>query len=123
MEKFKGIFIYIVSFLIVFPPLATCLVYVINKRIHQHTWRAIHQAVQWTNIFYIISTMLLCYSLFERIFLSYIILLHIIILTILVVAQWKRQTNIEMKQCLKLLWRISFLLFMLSYIILSIYGI
>lgn len=123
MEILKLSIIYVLGIFVTAPIIATFVVYLLSKRRKNHTWRAIHQAVHWTFLLYVLSCIAIFYVLFNRTFISWILLLHIAILMTLIILQWKRDTHINMKRSIKLLSRISFIIFFVGYLSFALYGI
>lgn len=115
--------IYIIAFMITLPFIATILAYIIFKNLYSQQWKAIHQAVNWTTIFYIAAVTLLLTIIFNRGFITIILLVLLCMLAGIIIFQWKVNTEVELKKALKILWRICFLLFLISYIVLVIIGI
>lgn len=115
--------IYFVSGLVTIPFVSTYIVYYINKKLFSHQWRAIHQSVKWTNIFYIFASIIIVQILFNQSILWLIIILHLVMLIVVVIYQWKKQSDISLQRSFKIVWRASFLMFFLSYLLLTVYGI
>ncbi len=109
--------------LIVLPILMTLLFYFFGVHFTGNRWKSIHKASQWTAIFYVIAVSLLLEKIFQHGFIGYILILLIIILAVILIIQWKKDTEVTLLSGLRLLWRISFLLFSLTYVGLVIYMI
>jgi len=92
-------------------------IYVIRKK----KWKAIHLSVQFTAIFYVIAVSIMIKVIFQLNVTSYIIIFHIAMLSILLIIQWKTKTEVILIDGLKLLFRLSFLIFFLPYIGFSIF--
>jgi len=122
MKNLSTFLVYLISGLITVPLLSTYLVYFVSKKTHRHQWRAVHQAVHYTNLLYIIAVHIIVQLLFDYSLIWLIIILHLLILTIIAIYQRKKYTDINMFLGFKLLWRISFLIFFTSYVILIVYG-
>lgn len=61
---------YTIALFIAFPFIITFLAYGITKFRKQHTWKAVHNAVQWSAIFFILGVGVLLQLLFDRSFLA-----------------------------------------------------
>lgn len=122
MNNLSTFLVYLISGLITVPFFSTYLVYFLSKKIHHHQWRAIHQAVHYTTLLYIIAVHIIVQLLFNYSLVWLIILLHLFILMIVIIYQRRKYTDINMVLGFKLLWRISFLIFFVSYVILIVYG-
>jgi len=115
--------IILLAFIITAPILITILTYYSLKFMYQNPHKAFLVAVNWTTIIYIIAVNTLLTYLFEGAFIGYIIVFLLCMLTIIIVLQWKNNTEINYQKALKLLWRLSFLSFFVLYISLVLYGI
>jgi hypothetical protein len=116
-------FIILLAFIITSPILITILTYYSLKFMYQNPLKAFLVAINWTTIIYIVAVNTLLTYLFEGSFIGYIIVFLLCMLTIIVIMQWRNNTEINYKKALKLLWRISFLSFFVFYIFLVLYGI
>lgn len=115
--------IYLLAVFLTVPILATGLVYGISKKITRKHWKSVHRAVNWTTILYIISVSLGLSILFDRPYPGIILIVLLSLLACIVIVQWKTQTEIVFSKALKLLVRISFLLFFGLYVMLVVTGI
>src|SRR5690625_4691849 len=111
------------ALLVSVPLIPTWLIYMMSMKIYQHRWKAIHTAVNWTTIFYIISVLILFNQFFNQSFLGIISIAFVIMLSIIIIVQWKKDKEVSLLTGLKLLWRIYFLIFFLLYICLILFGI
>lgn len=123
METIKLFFIYFISGLVAVPLVSTYVVYLLSEKVYNHKWRAIHQSVQLTNVFYIFACIIMGQVLFDVSLFWFIILLHLVILIVIIIYQWKKYTDISLQKGIKIAWRISFLMFFTSYFVLATYGI
>lgn len=112
-----------IAFLITFPLLPTFLTYKISKKIVNHKLRALHIAINWTTILYILATITMLKNIFGRQFIGIISALILFLLTIIIIWQWKTKTEVLLSRAIKILWRLCFLIFISTYTILAIYGI
>lgn len=108
-----------IAICVAFPFSITILVYGITKIQKKHTWKAIHHAVQWSSIFFILAVCMLLQLLFDKNFLGWIILLLILGLVWALIHQYRNQTEIKFSKAVKIVWRSSFLIFSSTYILLS----
>lgn len=123
METIKIYIFYIISCFVSLPFVITYIVYLLNKKLYKHKWRAIHQSAQLTNVFYVFACIIIVQLLFNVSLFWMIVLLHLILWIVMIVYQWKKDTEISLKRSFKIVWRASFLIFFVSYFILTIYGI
>lgn len=107
--------------LMIIPILLTYVTYKVIYLVYKKKWKAIHLSVQYTAIFYVIAVTIMINVLFQLNVASYMIIFHIALLSILLIIQWKTKTEVMLFDGLKLLFRLSFLIFFLSYIGFSIF--
>ena len=115
--------IYTLAFFITAPIVATIIVYFLSSLRHRNSMKALHKAVNWTTVFYILSVWLMLAMIFNRNFIGIILILLLVILAMIIFFQWKWKQDVQFRKALKLLWRISFLLFLILYICLALFGI
>lgn len=108
---------------IVIPIFVTWLLYVSSYWISKIRWKSIHIAVQGSTIFYIIAVSILLENIIEQNLIGYIFIGLLIALSIILIVQWKINTEVILKKGLKVLARLSFLIFSTIYIALISYEI
>jgi hypothetical protein len=117
------IIIYLLSFFITVPIVATVILYIIVLKIRRSSKKAVHQAVNWSTIFYIFSVLILVQYLFNISVTGLILVFMLLVLAILIFYQWKTNIDIEIKKALKILWKICFLLFFICHVCFTVIGI
>ncbi|WP_218775550.1 DUF3397 domain-containing protein [Oceanobacillus senegalensis] len=115
--------VYIIAFFITVPIIATIFTFILFLKLCRSKKRALHKSINWTIIFYIIAVMILIQVIFQIDSFGYILVVLLTILTIIILAQWKKNTEIEFKKAFRLLWRVCFLLFLFLYLSLLIFGL
>lgn len=110
-------------FFLIFPIISTLVVFYLSNYIFKHTWKAIHFTVQSTAVFYIIAVVLLLEKFFNQTFVGIILIILITVLSVILIFQWKRHTEVNLRTGLKVLTRISFLVFGIIYTMLISYEI
>ncbi|MGX4669131.1 DUF3397 family protein [Cerasibacillus sp. JNUCC 74] len=116
-------FIYLLSFFITIPIFATWLTYIIISKWARHPLRAVHFAVTWTTPLYVIAVIFLIAIIFDVNVVGIILALLLISIAIIIMFQWKRNTEVLLIKAVKLMWRFTFLLFFLLYCLFVIIGI
>lgn len=107
--------------LIIIPVFSTILLYQLHKKIKKSSWKALHFSAQVSSLFYIAAVTSLLYVLFEISVIGKLLILFLIILSIMLILQWKKDTEVSLLKALKILLRISFLSFGLLYVLLIVY--
>ena len=115
--------VYTLSFFITIPFLASLLVYLVSMVLDRNKLKAIHRLVNWTTLLYIIAVTIMLSIIFSLSFIGIVLILLLAILTIIIFIQWKTKGDVEITRAVKLLWRISFLLFFMLYSSLLLIGI
>src|SRR5699024_1084182 len=123
VSSFGTIVASIFSFFIAFPFLLTIVLYLGNIMIHVHPLKAFHRSMAWSTFFYIFSVIQMLSMFFEKFFIGIFACLFLITLSGLIIYQYRKGTDIELKKASRILWRICFLLFNSLYFVLVFYGI
>lgn len=113
----------IIAFLITFPFLSTIFVYVASNKVVQHQLRAFHISINWTTILYILSTNMMLNNIFGQQFIGITIGAILFLLAMIIIWQWKTRTEVLLSRAIKIMWRLCFLFFLSTYIVLVVYGI
>ncbi|WP_339227597.1 DUF3397 domain-containing protein [Oceanobacillus sp. FSL K6-2867] len=116
-------FIYSIAFFITIPLIATALTYIISVKIHRVKLRALHQAVNWTTILYIIAVSIMLNLIVGSSFTGWMVVLFLIALTSVIISQWKYKNEVVFRKAVKIIWRFAFLLYFMVYILLVFIGI
>ncbi|ASK63592.1 hypothetical protein CFK37_16215 [Virgibacillus phasianinus] len=118
-----NIVINIIACAIMVPFIVTWLIYKGHRLQRKTRLYAFHKAVAWSAILYILSVMMMLKAIFNDFFVGYIILFHLVCLTVLIIIQRVNHTEVAFKKACKIVWRLSFLLFFFLYIGLILIGI
>lgn len=118
-----NVLIYLMAITITMPIILTATVYFLSYKITNHKRKAFHLAVNWTTLFYILSTIHLLFIILGHYFIAIILGVILSILILVIVYQWRYKTEILIFQAIKLSWRIYFLLFFILYVLLILIGI
>jgi hypothetical protein len=93
------------------------------KGITKNTRRSVHVALDSTTILFIISVHFLIETIWGKSLFWLIILLMILIAMVFVFVHWKVKEEIILKKVMKGFWRFNFILFLVAYISLTLYGL
>src|SRR5699024_4361469 len=116
------IFIYFIIIILVYIPILMIIhFYQIHYRMNKNQWRAIHFTVQFSFIFYIIADTILFNWILHKNLLGIFAIFLIILLSIILIIQRKLKMEIDLKQGIVSLMRVSFLIFSILYVILLLY--
>jgi|SRR5690625_57684 len=103
------------------PLIITYLLYKIHLLIKKQKWQAIHFTTEFSTVFYIVATTILLKQLFNQSVIGYILIFLILTLAIILIVQWKNHTEVILTKGLKTLFRLSFLIFFVSYLLVGGY--
>lgn len=106
--------------LISIPVISTIIIYQIRFKMIHNQWASFHLAAQLSAIFYIAAVSTLLHILFDSYYIGIILIILISVLALIIIIQWKKDTEVLLLKGLKLLSRISFLTFFIGYIVLLI---
>ncbi|PFO09942.1 hypothetical protein COJ85_00735 [Bacillus sp. AFS076308] len=105
------------------PIIGTILVFTVIKLTLKTTKKALHMALDYTTIFYIVSVHFLIVTLWDKSFFWLIILVMLVIAMVFVFVHWKVKEEIIVKRVWKGFWRFNFILFFFTYFVLTFYGL
>ncbi|WP_160720172.1 DUF3397 domain-containing protein [Bacillus sp. USDA818B3_A] len=117
------IFSSVLTIFFAIPILGTILVFTVIKITLKTTKKALHRALDYTTILYIISVHFLIITLWEKSFFWLIILVMLMIAMVFVFVHWKVKQEIIVKRVWKGYWRFNFILFFFAYFLLTLYGL
>ncbi|RLL45228.1 DUF3397 domain-containing protein [Oceanobacillus piezotolerans] len=115
--------VYITAFFITVPVVATMTVYIISRKIYRTSRRAVHSAVNWTTILYILAVAIECMIIFGKSFLSFMLLFFLLVSALIITAGWKWKMEVQLRKTLKIAWRMHFLLYFFLYFVLLLIGV
>ncbi|MBV7503837.1 DUF3397 domain-containing protein [Bacillus sp. sid0103] len=113
----------IISIFFALPFLGFIIVFFVLKMFTRNTRKSVHLALDSTTILFIISVHFLIVTIWERSFFWLIILIMILIAMVFVFVHWKVKEEIILKKVMKGFWRFNFILFLLAYLALTLYGL
>ncbi|MBM7571724.1 DUF3397 domain-containing protein [Aquibacillus albus] len=117
------VFSNVTACLITFPILFTILLYIGVLKAFRNKWKSVYITVNYTTILYIFSVGILLYVLFERNFIGYIFIFLLVLLSTIILIQWKTKEEIIFIYAWKIFWRLTFLLFFFLHISLILLGL
>lgn len=113
----------IISIFFTVPFLGFIIVFFVSKFVTKNTRKSVHKALDFTTILFIISVHFLIVTILGKSLIWLIILVMIVIAMVFVFVHWKVKEEIILKTVMKGFWRFIFLLFLLAYITLTLYGL
>ncbi|RYG74071.1 DUF3397 family protein [Lentibacillus lipolyticus] len=114
---------YLIGIIITVPMLATLGVYYAAIGAGRNNWKAVHTAVNWTTLLYILAVIVMLSTIVGSGYAGIILILLMILFTVIIVVRWKKFTEVVFYNAFKIFWRICFLLFVCLYFLLAIMGI
>lgn len=103
------------------PPFISFFVYYLSKLIVKHKRRAFHIMIAWTTIFYIVVASWLLEEIISYNVIGMTPVVLLLLLSIILIIQWRIRTEVVLRNGLKILWRLLFLIFIPIYFCLLIY--
>lgn len=113
----------IISIFFALPFLGFLLVFIITKLVTNNNRKSVHRALDYSTILFVISVHFLIETIWGKSLSWLIILIMILIAMIFVFVHWKVKEEIVLRKVLKGFWRFNFILFLLAYITLTLYGL
>jgi hypothetical protein len=114
---------WIVATFVTIPVLSFFITYMISRKMTKNKKKSFLVSTDVMTLFLILSVNYLALAIWGESFLWQIVLLLLVIIMITLVLQWKVKQDIHLHKVLKGFWRISFLLFFIGHIGLTIYGL
>ncbi|OIJ17736.1 hypothetical protein BKP45_19400 [Anaerobacillus alkalidiazotrophicus] len=114
---------WIVATFVTLPLLAFYFVYIVSVKTTKNKRRSIKLAVDVTTILFIFAVYYIAYELWALSLFWLILIAILIVAIIFTIIHWKLSKDIELKKLIKGIWRLNFLLFLIVYFLLSIYGL
>src|SRR5699024_1715777 len=115
--------IYFIALIITFPIIATFLLYWLAAKLFKHRLKAVHFAVNWSARIAIVPDLILIRILVRLQLTGILVMILLILMAVIMIIQWKVNTDVQFFKALKILWRTCFLVFLLLYICLVLFGI
>lgn len=109
--------------LVTLPLVGYLLMFIFSKQFTKNHKRSVQRAIDFSTLLLIISNHFLIVVIWGKSFLWLILLILITLAIIFVLYHWKVRQEIEYTRVFKGYWRMNFLLFFFSYVVLIIYGI
>lgn len=113
----------IISIFFALPFLGFLMVFFGVKLVTNNTRKSVHRALDTTTILFVISVHFLIVTIWGKSFFWLIILTMILIAMVFVFVHWKVKEEIILKKVMKGFWRFNFILFLLAYLTLTLYGL
>lgn len=119
MDGFIG---WIISIALTVPIISLMILYIIIRIFVDSKEKSILLAVDLSTIIFIISVHFHLMTIFEQSFLPFILLFLLCLLLIVFSLEHRKSNVTSVKKITRTTWRISFLLFVTGYFILTVYG-
>lgn len=114
---------WIATVFITLPILTFIVIFIVSKSITKNGQRSARHAVDGSTIFFIIAVYFLNQTIWGQSFLWIILLVMIFIAMIVSIVHWKVREEVDFLRIARGTWRLQFLLFSFSYLVLIIVGI
>jgi len=109
--------------LVTLPLVGYLLMFIFSKQLTKNHKRSVQRAIDFSTLLLIISNHFLIVVIWGKSFLWLIFLVLITLALIFVLYHWKVRQEIDYTRVFKGYWRMNFLLFFCSYVVLILYGI
>jgi hypothetical protein len=113
----------LIATFITVPILVYILIFIISKLITKKHRKAVQISLDYSTIFFILSVHFLVLAIWGKSFLWAIFIFMIICAIIFVIINWKLKGEIIFSRFFRGFWRFCFLVFFITYLILTIYGV
>src|SRR5699024_2379977 len=106
--------------MMIIPMVVMILFYQTNYWIYKHKWRAIHFTVQASSIFYVISVIYMLERWLPFMITRYIVIDIMLMISIILIRQWRKKKEVVLSKALKFMARILFLVCFILYLTLIV---
>jgi hypothetical protein len=113
----------ILATFVTIPVLSFLISYMILRKVTKNKRKSLHISTDITTLFLILSVNYLLLTIWKESFLWLIALILLVIAMITVFMQWKVKQDVQLKKVIKGFWRLSFFLFFVGHIGLTVYGL
>src|SRR5699024_1602601 len=117
------VIVYFIAGMITLPMIVTLIMYWGALNFSFHKLKALHFAVHWSCLLYIIADLILIRIIFNQQVVGIVLLCFLCLFTIIVINQCKVKNEVNFSKGIKLVWRMSFLFFLMMYICLFFIGV
>lgn len=118
----NNLLMWMMSIAFAFPFVSLVIILVILQMLVKNKKKSILLTIDLSTIFFIISVHFHLLTIFEQSFLLYMIIGLLCLLLITYYVDSKKTKKFSIKNVFKKVWRLSFLIFFLSYLSLVVYG-
>lgn len=117
-----GFLNWIISILITLPIISLFLLYIIIRIFSDNKRKSLVLTIDFSTIFFIISVHFHFITIFKQSFLLFILLVIGCLLLFVYFVEYRKSKSLSIKKITRKTWRLSFLLFVTSYIVLTVIG-
>jgi hypothetical protein len=114
---------FIIAFLVTIPVFGFVFTYFIVLKLTKNRRKSVHKALDYSTILFILAVHFLILAIWEKSFFWLIFLFLIVLAMVFVIIHWKVKKEIVLRIVFKGFWRLSFLIFFIAYITLTLYGL
>lgn len=118
----NNLLMWMMSIAFTFPFVSLVIILVILQMLVKNKKKSILLTIDLSTIFFIISVHFHLITIFEQSYLLYMIIGLLCLLLITYYVDFKKTKKFSIKNVFKKVWRLSFLIFFLSYLSLVVYG-
>jgi Protein of unknown function (DUF3397) len=109
--------------LVTLPILSYILIFIGAKKWTKNHRRSVHTAMDLSTVFFIVSVHYLIIAIWNQHLFWMIMLIVLTIACVVVIVHYKVKQEIVFKKVLKGFWRLNFMCFFVTYILLFLYGV
>jgi hypothetical protein len=113
----------IIAFLVTIPLFGLLLTYFILIKLTKNRRLAVHKALDYSTILFIFAVHFLILTIWDKSLLWLILLFLIVMAMLFVIIHWRVKKEIVLRIVFKGFWRVNFLVFFITYLMLTFYGL
>ncbi|MGJ7922501.1 DUF3397 domain-containing protein [Neobacillus sp. LXY-4] len=119
----SGFISHVIAAFVTIPILGYLCVFFISKPLLKNHRKAVHLAIDFSTVLFVLAVHHLILVIWEVSYLWLIFLLMIIVALIFVIIHWKTKHEIVFLPIIKGFWRMNFLIFFTTYLVLLVVGL
>ncbi|MGP4072553.1 DUF3397 domain-containing protein [Piscibacillus sp. B03] len=113
----------LIALLATMPYITFFIIFFVYRKLTNQATRSTKLAADLSNVFFLLAVNAILFIIFNHSFLVYFFLLLLIGVIIVICIQWKKEEEVNIRRAFRVVWRLAFIVFAISYTALIPFGI
>ncbi|WP_332690013.1 DUF3397 domain-containing protein [Halalkalibacter lacteus] len=114
---------WVIATIVTIPLLGWYIIYIFSAKMSKNKSKSIQRASDWTTVLFMIAVNFIIVELWAKSFLWVILAVFFFVALIFTFIHWRLAGDIHVGKLFKGIWRFNFLLFFMTYLFLSGFGL